>query len=38
MTAEVIASLALLGFGTSLTIGLPLVLVGLALKLVHLWK
>ena len=38
MTGEAIALYGLLGLGTALTIGLPLVLVGLAFKLIHLWS
>lgn len=33
-----IAEAVLIGFGTALTIGLPLVLIGYAWRLVHLWK
>lgn len=29
--------IVMIGFGTSLTIGLPVVLCGIAWKLVHLW-
>lgn len=37
MIQDFLVDLLVLGFGTSLTIGLPLVLCGLVLKLVHLW-
>lgn len=38
MTEEVLLSFLLLGFETSLTIGVPVVLIGIAWKLVHLWN
>lgn len=33
-----IAEVVLIGFGTALTIGLPVVLIGYVWKFIHLWK
>ena len=38
MTDVLLQELLTLGFGTALSIGLPAVLVGIAWKLVHLWR
>lgn len=38
MTEGVLFNFLLLGFETSLTIGLPVVLVGFCWKLVHMWN
>lgn len=38
MTDALLQELLTLGFGTALSIGLPAVLVGIAGKLVHLWR
>ena len=38
MSVDLVKQLLLYGFGTSLTIGFPLVLVGFAVKLMHMWK
>ena len=38
MTEGVLFNFLLLGFETSLTIGLPAVLVGIAWKLIHMWN
>ena len=38
MTDDLILDLLTLGLGTALTIGLPVVLIGIAWKLIHMWK